>query len=755
MPMKRYLNSTILLFVCLLFSGASYAQSKLKAANRQFENLNYVDAIRLYEDVIKEKNLPPVTRKESLTKLGFSYRRMQDTRNAERIYADLIQEFPDVESEAYLYYAQALAGNSKYRESQKMYSKYGEMQAADLRGKRFTVSYMDVNRFFADSSQYKIEFLPINFRQADFSPMYFKKGLVYVSARDEGGAIKRVYGWNQTPFLDLYFVPDTSEFKHIAKTPQGAAGIGGAFSTKNAPVEPEKELTKVEVFSRTLNTKYHEGPMTFFKDESKVIFTRNNYNKGKFQKSKEGTNKLKLYMADLKDGKWSNVRELPFNSNDYSTGHPALSPDNTRLYFVSDMAGGAGGTDLYVVDYHGDNNWGTPVNLGHEINTEGNEMFPFMDANGNMYFASDGHEGLGGLDVFFAEMKDGIAYRGVHNLGAPINSDKDDFGLICNAERSSGYFSSNRKQGIFDDNIYGFIKTCKQLQITVYDAETKEPIEAADLRTTVNGENRNLQITRPDGSTTMCLDANVEYEFKAVKEGYSMNSVTYSTRTNTGQQTKLAIYLEKTKNSILKGVVKSELTQQPMPGVKVTLKNEKDNTEQTIVTGADGGYEFEVKPNSDHKLIASKNDFATSDNIVGKTDKNAKQIKSDVGLYGNGEIFRIENIYYDYGQFFIRPDAATELNKIVDILKKNPAMQIEMRSHTDARSSDMFNLRLSDNRARAAMDYLIARGVDANRLQAKGYGETEPVNECVDGVQCAEADHQKNRRTEFRVIAVK
>ena len=191
------------------------------------------------------------------------------------------------------------------------------------------------------------------------------------------------------------------------------------------------------------------------------------------------------------------MRELPFNSNDYSTGHPALSPDNTRLYFVSDMAGGSGGTDLYVVDYHGDNNWGTPVNLGREVNTEGNEMFPFMDANGNMYFASDGHEGLGGLDVFFAEMKDGIAYRGVHNLGSPINSDKDDFGLICNAERSSGYFSSNRKQGIFDDNIYGFTKTCKQLQITVYDAETKAPIEAADLRTTVNGENRNLQITRP------------------------------------------------------------------------------------------------------------------------------------------------------------------------------------------------------------------------------------------------------------------
>jgi outer membrane protein OmpA-like peptidoglycan-associated protein len=762
--MKRYsLNSILILALILLGSIAQAQSSKMKAANRFYDNLSFVDAIRLYEDVLKnEKNLAPAIQRDCLKKLAFSYRRMQDTRNAERIYADLIAAYPDIESENYLYYAQALAINGKTRESQRMYSKYGELQSNDLRGQRFTVAYMDIGRFYQDSAQYRVAEVPINSRQADFSPMYYKKGIVFVSARDEGGATKRVFSWNQTPFLDLYFVPDTTQLLDSRNNP--AASVGGAFSTKDTPDNTnEKPLTKVEVFSRTLNTKYHEGPMTFFKDESKVIFTRNNYNKGKYQRAKDGTNKLKLYMADLKGDSWSNVRELPFNSNEYSTGHPALSPDNKRLYFVSDMPGGEGGTDVYVVEYLGDNKWSSPVNVGREINTEGNEMFPYLDANGHLYFASDGHEGLGGLDIFYAEMKEGIAYRGVQNLGAPINSEKDDFGLIANTERSSGFFSSNRKKGIFDDNIYAFSKACKQLQVLVYDADTKMPIEAADLRMVVGGENRNLSITRPDGSVSLCLDANLEYEFKASKEGYSMNSLVYSTKTNSStHQTKLSIYLEKTKNQLLKGVVKSELTQAPMPGVRVILKDDKSQTEQTVVTGADGAYEFEVKPNSQPRLIAQKNEFGTTSTELPTPEKNrsggkaatTSVIKNDLSLLSKNEVYTLNNIYYDFGQFFIKPDAAQELDRLADIMVKNPNIRIELRSHTDARSSDLFNRRLSESRARAAKDYLISRGIDPARIEARGYGEASPINECVDGVKCTEDEHKQNRRTEFVVLSV-
>ncbi|MFD1819373.1 WD40-like Beta Propeller Repeat [Pseudarcicella hirudinis] len=754
--MKRFFQISIILVLAI--SGTfTYGQAKLKAANRQFEDFSYLNAIPLYEGYLKEKNVEQPARQEALKKLAYSYRRIQDIRNAERVYADLIRDYPDTESENYLYYAQSLAGNGKYRESQKIYSKYGERQAADLRGKRFTVSYMDMSRFYRDSSTYKITYLPINSRQADFSPMYYKGGLVFCSAREESGAIKKVFSWNQTPFLDLYFVADTAELR-VQRGVPGASALGGmSASNSDNAVASIQPLTKVEEFSRILNTKYHEGPMSFFKGEQKVIFTRNNYNKGKTRESKDGVNKLKLFSGDLVNNAWSNIKELPFNSDEYSVGHPALSPDNTKLYFVSDMPGGYGGTDIYVVEYN-NGTWGSPVNLGKEINTEGNEMFPFADENGNLYFASDGHEGLGGLDIFYAEMKDEVAYRGVVNLGAPINSEKDDFGLITDGNRNSGFFSSNRKMGVHDDNIYSFAKSCREMELIVYDAASKTPLENVDVRTIVNGENRDLRVTGIEGSTKMCLQSESEYEFKAIKEGYQTNSVVFSTKSNSAQKTQLALYLDKSTGTLLRGVVKSEVNQQPLSGVQVTLQNEKDNTKQTVVTGADGAYEFDVKPNANHKLTAQKDKYATTKEAFDKfkSGKSNKQFQADLAMYGEGDIFKLNNIYYDYGKFFIRTDAAKELDsRLIPLLKKYPEMKIEIRSHTDARSSDTYNMQLSDNRARAVVDYLVARGVDPARLVSKGYGETEPINECVDGVQCTELDYKQNRRTEFRILAVK
>jgi outer membrane protein OmpA-like peptidoglycan-associated protein len=594
--------------------------------------------------------------------------------------------------------------------------------------------------------------------------MYYKNGLVFVSARDESGAIKRVFGWNQTPFLDLYFAPDTSEIHTktvlIPSNVAQAGGLGGANSKEvvEAPIREEQPVTQTEIFSRTINTKYHEGPMTFFKGEQKIVFTRNNYNKGRSRESTEGVNKLKLYTADLQKNSWTNIKELPFNSNEFSCGHPALSADNKLLYFVSDMPGGYGGTDLYVVEVR-DGSWGTPVNLGKEINTEGNEMFPYIDESGHLYFSSDGHEGIGGLDIFYAEMKDGLPTHGVENLGSPINSEKDDFGFICTKDRLDGYFSSNRKRGVSDDNIYYFKRACKQMQILVFDADSKTPLEGVDVRTIRNGENRDLKVTGLDGSMKSCLDANTEYEFKAIKEGYMANSVLYSTKSTSANQTKLSIYLEKNKGSLLTGTVKSELSQKPIAGAKVILKNKKDNSEQTVVTGTDGRYEFNVKPGAEHEVSAQKDKYTTNEGTTInkiKSGKGPKVMNSDLGMLAEGDIFRLENIYYDLNAFFIRPDAAKELDaKVIPYLKKFPKLRIEIRSHTDARAADDYNMRLSENRARAVVDYLVARGIQPNRLAAKGYGETQLINNCADGINCADDQHQVNRRTEFKVLAVK
>ena len=755
--MNCFTRISLFFVLMLLGLGANAQSTRLRAANKQFENMSYISAVRMYEEYLRIGKKDPAETREALTKLGYSYRKMQDTRNAERIYGQLVKEYQDLDSEIYLFYAQSLATNGKYRESQRMYSQYGEKQTEDLRGRKFTVSYMDMNRFYQDSSSYRIANIPINSRQADFSPMFYQGGLVFVSARDESGSIKRVFNWNQTPFLDIYFHPDTNQLRQPTNDRVSTAILGGSPQTGQA-VElantPDLPLTKAEKFSRTLNTKYHEGPMTFTQDQQTIVFTRNNGSKGKTGKSSDGVRKLKLYIANNRKGKWANVQEVPFNSQEYSVGHPAFSPDDTKLYFVSDMPGGFGGTDLYVVEYNA-GQWGTPVNMGKDINTEGNEMFPYVDGNGNLYFSSDGHEGLGGLDLFFVELKDGVALRGVENVGAPINSEKDDFGLITDRSRTTGFFSSNRKKGVSDDDIFSFRRTCKQLNILVYDAKSGLPLEAADVRVVRNGTNQDLQLTNGKGQTQICLDANTDYEFKAVKEGYTMNSVRFSTLTQSPKPTmNVSIYLEKSENTVVKGVVKREVNQQPASGVKVTLRNDKDNTEQTVTTGADGGYEFNMKPGSPYTITAKKNKYATKQKSLGKAKKGTRVVTDSVGLYGEGDVYQLQNIYYDLDKFFIRPDAARELDHVVSILQEYPTLKIELRSHTDARASDGYNLRLSQNRARAALDYIVSRGVPASRMVARGYGESELVNDCGDGANCADSDHQQNRRTEFKIVSV-
>jgi outer membrane protein OmpA-like peptidoglycan-associated protein len=463
-------------------------------------------------------------------------------------------------------------------------------------------------------------------------------------------------------------------------------------------------------------------------------------------------------MASENGKYWGNVSELPFNSDNYSCGHPALSPDDTKLYFVSDMPGGFGGTDIYVVEYR-EGQWSSPVNLGREINTEGNEMFPYMDEFGNLYFSSDGHEGLGGLDVFYVEMREAIPISDIKNLGAPINSEKDDFGFITNGTRSSGYFSSNRKRGYGDDNLYSFRHGCRQLNILVYDAESKKPLESVDVRMLKNGENKELFVTGSDGKITVCLETGTDFEFKALKEGYESNGVSYGTfASSLKNRTSITIYLEKSKAPIIKGTIVAEVNQRPIQGATVTLQNDKDGSQEKIITGEDGKYEFQPKKEGEYSVSARKERYAVNTENLGKvkqSKKGPKTVEQNLGLVGQGDIFRLDNIYYDYGQFFIRPDAAKELEaKLVPLLKKYPEIRIEVRSHTDSRSSDAYNAKLSDNRARAVLDYLAARGINTKRIEAKGYGESELLNNCDDSTNCTESQHQANRRTEFKILDI-
>lgn len=758
-----------LIFLLSLISFIGFSQgSRLKAANAEFEKFSYPQAVRNYEAYLNSNKKNSEHEKEALTNLAFCYRKLQDSKNAERVYRDLFSSFPDkLESQHYLFFAQALANNGKHKESQKYYSKYGEQQKQDLRGRKFTVAYMDDSQFYKDSALYRIEYLyPINSKYSDFSPMYYDKGLVFVSARNEGSGIKRIFNQNEMPFLDLFLFGDTmqlrKETKAIVSQQQASLGSSGKgykpTIVSDAQEVIEMEDPAIEEFSKSINSKYHEGPVTFFKDYKKLIFTRNNYSKGRVHKSEKGINMLKLYISTKKGTKWGDVKELPFNSDNYSTGHPALSPDNRKLYFVSDMPGGFGGTDIYMVD-NKNGDWGSPVNLGREVNTEGNEMFPFMDELGNFYFASDGHAGLGGLDMFYLEFRNGIPIGEAENLGFPINSTKDDFGLITNGDRSSGYFSSNRKKGYSDDNIYSFTKGCNQLNLFVYDANTKEPIRDTELRMVKNGVNKKMYFTNSSGHASVCLERGTDFECKAIKEGYEIGNITYGTMSNSlSKQQDIKIFLEPSKRLMVKGKIVSEMDQNPIAGAIVTLENQKDGSVITVITGLDGRYNFQPEKEGKYVVTAVKENYAKNTENLGKLKNSRKNnsIEQNFGMIGEGDIFKLENIYYDLDKSEIRLDARKDLDeKVLPILIKYPELQIELRSHTDSRASNDYNLRLSEERAIEVVKYLIKKGIDPARLIARGYGETDLVNNCDDDNRCAEADHQQNRRTEFKILAIK
>lgn len=792
---------TSLLLIALaigLWVSDAKAQTSLSQANRQYEQMAYSKAVDLYEQALKE-NLKDSTKANTLIKLGYSYHQLRDTPNAERIYRALLGEgktVPTNQANCYLYYAQALASNGKYDEAKEIYERYNLAQQEDQRSKEFTKLYTNVSKLSKNATSYTVEALDnINTNRAEFSPTYYKKGLVFVSARNEGINVKRVYGWNQTAFLDLYEVPDLSVVNSAKTSKLGGSAAAnksernkgvyllgsdeytsptandsktpGAYKTvKGKEIDPlQTPIIESQNMGKALNSKYHEGPVAFFKDGNKMLFTRNNYLNGKYKTSKEGINKLKLYSAEWSGNDWGKLKELPFNSDEYSVGHPSLSKDDKLLYFVSDMPGGFGGTDIYVSKYE-NNNWSTPINLGPAVNSKGNEMFPFVDDEGNLYFSSDGHAGLGGLDMFYAKLIEGVMAKKPKNLGTPMNSTKDDFGIITDGERKSGFFSSNRRRGGADDDLFRFerngpLNPCQDLIVNVIDAESKTPLANASIEV-VSKDESNPEVktieTDADGNLRLCLDTEMDFMFRASNEGYLNNTLSFTTKDlDVSELIRLEIPLDKVKPKpepvktfTLRGLVTTQKERKPIPGVKVLLHNECDGSIQEAVTDANGTYKFEVPSGCDYSIEALKDNLGT----MGSKVKGGETSEANITMFEKGDVIKIDNIYYDLNKWNIRPDATEELNKLVGLMNKYPKMRIEFGSHTDSRSSTKYNKTLSTKRAQEAVAYIVKQGVSAKRIIAAGYGESKLVNKCKDGTPCSEEEHQQNRRTEIKILSL-
>lgn len=838
----------IMLIILLLLPtiGSAQVTSRLlQKADSQFEEMAYAQAIETYETFFKKEKEPNATiYDKSRINLATSYFLVKDFEKAEKNYREVLSKnirLQGDEIQAYLRYAQTLSANGKHQEAAKVYEKYTSLQEQDKRGTEFVKLYNNIEALSRNASSYQIEYLGLNTSSADFSPAYYKDGLVFVSGRGASSPIKRIFNWDNSSFLDLFFIENLSALQGQSSTSAigSSASSGGLTPTASTPKVGDDYYTPAtsndaniitshgsdyiagsteyieyasipaKKFSRTLNSKYHEGPCAFYHTEDKIIFTRNNKTVSNFLGTKnKGVSRLKLYTAVKKGKEWKEIQALPFNSDDYSCGHPSLTVDDQLLYFVSDMPGGYGGTDIYLARFT-NGEWSKPINLGGAVNSQGNEMFPYVDDRGNLYFSTDGHPGLGGLDLFFISMNTatGLPVGKARNLGAPLNSTKDDFGILTDSERKTGYFSSNRKRGNSDDDIYRFerfgpLYGCRELVVNVFDNNTRKPLPNVRFKYVNSKDSLFTEnvMTNVQGSVRLCLEADNEYIFTYREQRYEpLVKKIDNYDASDYEPTVVNIYLtpevvkekkqvkkepqriimqrrEQSLSKIFKGVITDAEEGKPMAGVRLRFTNLCSGLTQEYITRSDGSYEFERDIDCDYELTARKDEFALSKEVIPKIEKKTtipiissifkpkKEIRNipnysggslfDTKLYKVGDVVNLNSIYYESNDWRLNKLSEKELDRLIATLNRYPNMIVEIRSHTDSRGNADINLALSKRRVEAVVKYLEKNKIDSRRIKGIGMGESKPMNKCGDGVQCTEAEYQQNRRTEFKILQI-
>ncbi|MDQ8015298.1 MAG: OmpA family protein [Flavobacterium nitrogenifigens] len=651
---KKLKIAFIFLLICTLSIGAIYAQdNKLAKANEAYNKFAFIEAIKLYEAQIA-KGVDTV---ELYTKLGDCYYYNGNYAEAVKCYSRILSFKGDLINPEYFFrYAQALNSVQKYSEAEAVMKKYYSKSGKTDLSKNWNEEKL-LNEIQKQSGRYSLKGVELNTPFSDFGTAFYGTDKVlYATAKDTGVIIKRKHSWNEKSFLKLY----------------------------SADITIDGDLKNPNVLKGEVNTRYHQSTPVITKDGKTMFFTRNNYEDGKLAADKNGTSYLKIFSAQNVDGVWKNVKALsfPVNSNGFSSAHPALSPDEKELYFVSDRDNSFGNSDIYVVSVNKGFVGNDVKKLSDEINTLGRETYPFVDDSGILYFSSDGHPGLGGLDVF-AAAKDNNGVYHVVNLGDGVNTKDDDFAYIIKNDTKKGYFSSNRSG---NDDIYSF-------------TENREPIFDFDV-----------------------------------------NPLVYGTLKFVGGK--------------------------PIKDMAIEVYNEKNDLINTVYSDAEGNYQAILKPFVDYRLVYKKTGLTEKIQLVPPLKPAEKReysfefineleviVDNEIKTINDGDdlnkILNLKPIYFDYNGYKIRESSKAELNKIVEVMSTRPVLSLTVNSHTDSRGRDDFNMKLSENRAKATVDYLVAHGISADRIKGFGYGETRLVNRCSNGVTCSEQEHQENRRSEF------
>jgi outer membrane protein OmpA-like peptidoglycan-associated protein/tetratricopeptide (TPR) repeat protein len=609
---------------------SALAQNKdTEKADKLYNRFEYLDAAAEYQKLAEDGHADPYVYRQ----LAESHYNVFNSKEAVRWYAKATET--DQQAEIYYHYAQMLKAEGQYEAANAQMRTFAAKAPGDQRAIIFKADPDYLPKLRAQAKLFDAKSLEINSDKADFGAVLSNDGILYfASARNEA---KRKYGWNEEPFLDLY---------------QSVRNTDGTLA-KATPVSG-------------VNGKFHDGPAAISADGNTMYFSSESFREGEYEKEKINKDRQKrsqvyLYKATKNGGGWDKITDLPFNSKDFSTGNPSISKDGRTLYFASDRPGSLGGSDIWKVSIGQDGGYGEPQNLGDTVNTEGQENFPYITDDGKLYFASQGRKGFGGYDVFVIEPEKGGQAK---NLGAPVNTNKDDFAFTYNDTKKVGFFSSNREG---NDNIFLATPVCStELITTVRDAKTLGPL--ADARVSILDDRRNVIETRTsgaDGRVSYTVDCGKAFTIQATRDGYESGSFPASS-----------------------------------PAAGGTLEVPADL--QPIET------------------------------IVGPT------------------AVTLNEIYFEYDKSNITREGAFELDKLVQAMGKYPDMAIMVKSHTDNRGTDAYNMALSERRAKSTVQYILSKGVKRERISGKGYGEAEPKVACGEG--CTEEQHAQNRRSEFIIV---
>lgn len=633
------------LFLFIYFLPSVLFSDDIKEADKLYKQLDYKYALEIYEKIMKANPSAEVAQK-----IANCYRFINNTEAAEIWYSKVIA-YPNVDAENYRYLAEAQKQNGRFDAAAANFLIWGEKNSSQNKEAQKQANICQVAKNWSENPDVGAlveDEISFNSENSDFSPVKFGNDILVTSDRwqkDKKG--QEIYGWTGNPYVKIYQV---------------------SSATKS-----------VSLLKGSINKGFHSGPLAVYPSADTIIFTRAVMSANK--KAKVGdVGKLYLLIAVKVGDEWVAKDKLPFNHDGtFSVQHPALSPDGKILYFASNMPGGYGGMDLYYSEKLGNGTWSQPKNCGPEVNTSADDVFPTVRQDGAFYFASKGHIGMGGLDIFSAVgNKDN--FSNVENLRAPINSPKDDFGILFNEDLKTGYLSSNRNGGVGMDDIYRF-------------------------RTGIKAE-------------------------------------------PTPQERIFAV----------NGSVVEKGSQTPISGLEILLVNKSTGVETKTVSDAEGKFTFQLDKESDYLVKGDPMQYYTTQtgeiSTKGASQSTIYDIKFELERSKDVYTIKLNNIFYDFNKWNIRNDAMLDLKKVNDFMASMPNVKMELIAHTDARGKASYNQILSEKRANSAKDFLIEGGVAADRLTAVGKGESELLNQCADGVKCTEAQHQLNRRTEFKIVKV-